>query len=260
MNRSRAASPTLRRKVLDITLISVALSVGVTAVLTGVLGSPFTLAMLAAALFCPAIVAAPVSAAFLHLTNRLEDANSRLKAANSQLALAHRALDRRCRLDNMTGLINRETFLKALSPGNRRGDEGFLCIVDVDDFKSINDVHGHRTGDRALAAIASAIRLSLREDDLAARIGGEEFGIFLRGASLAEAIAVCERVRQAVEHIEFTTENGKNIALTVSLGGAEFVGNTVVDTVMAKADRMLHEAQCSGRNRAVVVPELARVA
>ena len=260
MSNDATPRSNLPGKVAAVVAMSVALSVAVTIGLSLAFGSGVTLVTLTIAVLCPALVAAPVSYAMMRQAEQLAQIHSRLKSTHSRLEEAHKLLADRSRHDQMTGLINRETFLETISPGRRRSDGGFLLIIDADHFKQINDSHGHLTGDRALVAISAAIVANVREDDVAARIGGEEFAVFLPGASLAETIAVSERICRAVEDIDFRCDAGQRIALTVSIGGAESVGNRPADHLLGKADRMLYEAKSTGRNRALVIPEIARAA
>ncbi len=89
--------------------------------------------------------------------------------------------------DHMTGMLNRESFFAALDGSRRKTDRGVLLIIDADHFKKINDTFGHLAGDDALLDIAAAIGRAVRTSDIVGRIGGEEFGVLLVGASEAEA-------------------------------------------------------------------------
>lgn len=250
----------LHAKTALIVALSAVASLGVAAALASAFGAPMTLNVLVAAVLCPMVVAAPVSYIFLRQSYRLDAVCRRLDIAHQRLSDAYRMLEDTASRDRMTGLVNRETFLRSIAPGRRRSDSGFLFIVDADHFRSINGSHGHGTGDRALRAMADAISRSIREGDTAARISGSEFAVFLPGASLAEAITASERICKTIEHLEFRSESGEKIPLTVSIGGAECVGHKPVDKVLAKAGRLLDDAKTTGRNRAVVIPALARAA
>ncbi len=243
-----------------ITSASVILSMILTLALTRLFGTSFVPIPAVTSFLCPVLVAWPVSNIFLKQSDQLEAAHRELDQAHRSLERTHMILEHRSRHDRMTGLANREAFLGAIGPGRRGSDNGFLIIIDADHFKKINDTFGHLAGDKALKLIADAISANIREGDIAARIGGEEFALFLPGSSLAEAIQISERVRQAVEGIEFSSPDGDPIDLTVSLGGAEMIANGPLDAVMGKADKMLYQAKDAGRNRAVVVPELAHAA
>ena len=119
----------------------------------------------------------------------------------------------------MTGMLNRESFFAALDGSRRKSDRGALLIIDADHFKTINDSYGHLTGDDALLLIASAIERGVRSGDVLGRIGGEEFGAFLVGATEQEAKRVAERIRREVELIRFRPVDERTVPLTVSIGG-----------------------------------------
>ncbi len=250
----------LYSRVLLITAISTLTSIAATSAVASLFAvgpSPVAVAM---ALACSILIVAPVSYLMLKQSARLNAAHLELDRAHRSLVETRQILEHRTRHDQMTGLTNRETFIAAICQGRRETDSGFLMIIDVDHFKTINDTYGQMIGDKALVAIAGEVSGNIREGDLAARLGGEEFAVFLPGASLAEAIQVSERIRQAIEHLDLMLPDGEIIPLTVSLGGAEKIYSHPLDAVMNKADDMLDEAKSTGRNRAVVVPELARAA
>lgn len=207
---------------------------------------------------CPLVIAFPVILRSMWQTQRLTDALADLKAAHEeladthmQLAEAHARLSEKARHDDMTGMLNRESFFAALKNSRRRTDTGALLIIDADHFKHINDTHGHMQGDRALTEIAEAIRGSLRDIDLVGRIGGEEFAAFLSSADSDEAMLVAERIRLAVEAIRFHPGEGKYLPLSVSIGAARLRPHLSWSQMMREADRRLYEAKRRGRNRVV---------
>lgn len=186
--------------------------------------------------------------------------SDRLRVAHEQLMEAHEALREKSMRDQMTGMLNRETFLSQLERRRRRSDNGVLLIADADHFKSINDGYGHLTGDKALLMISDAIKSSVRDHDLVGRIGGEEFGIFVSGADFDEAKAVSERMRRQVEALQFHTSCGANISLTISTGGAAVRDAENLSQLMRNADRSLYEAKRNGRNRVIFDAEIAEAA
>lgn len=128
-----------------------------------------------------------------------------------------------------------------------------MLIIDADNFKSVNDHFGHDRGDEALIAIAKAIKDMLREPDLVGRLGGEEFGVFLPGASREQAELVAERIRQNVTAARFTP-NGHTHPLSVSVGGAVFEKELPFAELFRLADQQLYAAKQSGRNRVAIAP------
>lgn len=155
--------------------------------------------------------------------------------------------------DYLTGLPNRRVFMKrldALSSESARANRGCVAIVDLDHFKAINDRHGHQAGDLILKNFAQCASTVLRGDDVIARIGGEEFGLILYGASVAQATVICERLRSRVETTLFSTSgDGDSINLTISAGVAELKTGRLVGDALGGADAALYRAKAAGRNR-----------
>ena len=127
-----------------------------------------------------------------------------------------------------------------------------LLILDIDNFKAINDLYGHHAGDEALTIMARSIRSVLRDGDIVGRMGGEEFGVFLPGVSEDEAAAGAERVRRSVNLAVFAPE-GQRRDLSVSIGGAVFTGKTTFTDLFRIADQRLYGAKHAGRNVAAIV-------
>lgn len=220
----------------------------------GVIG-PGDLAM---SILCPLVIAFPASGYTFWQKKRLADtlgalklAHDRLARTHAELAQAHAMLSEKARHDDMTGLLNRESFLAALKAARRRTDDGALLIIDADRFKYINDTHGHAQGDIALLMIAEAIRNGVRQGDIVGRIGGEEFAAFLAGASQEEALMVAERIRLGVEELRFCPGEGKYLPLSVSIGAVRMSAHLSWSQMMREADNRLYEAKARGRNRVV---------
>ena len=125
-------------------------------------------------------------------------------------------------------------------------------MIDADNFKAINDVHGHIAGDEALTIIARSIRAVLRAGDLVGRMGGEEFAVFLPEVNQEQAEHIAERVRYSVNRASFTPD-GIFCALSVSIGGAAFEQATHFSELFRIADQRLYGAKQSGRNRSKIV-------
>jgi len=161
---------------------------------------------------------------------------------------------RLARRDPLTGLSNRRAFEETLGRAfaHARGTGLALAVVavDVDHFKAVNDRLGHAAGDLVLAAVAGRLAGALRDGDLVARIGGEEFAALLPGAGLAEAIEVAERLRLRVAGAPVVVRGGDALAVTVSLGCAA-LGPEDEEPVglLARADARLYAAKGAGRNR-----------
>jgi diguanylate cyclase (GGDEF)-like protein len=162
-------------------------------------------------------------------------------------------LTRQAQTDPLTGLANRRTLNERLEEelehAARTGASVSFVIADIDDFKQINDGHGHQTGDEIIRAVARVLGGSVRELDLAARYGGEEFVLVLPGAKLANARQTAERVRRAIEELEVTTPAGGTASVTVSFGVAQFPTYATSEALVEAADGALYEAKRSGKNR-----------
>ncbi len=211
-------------------------------------------------ILCPLLIAWPASAYTFWQSDRLKAAHRELSRTHAQLAAAHRRLSEKASRDEMTGLLNRESFFSALDRSRRRSDRGALLIIDADHFKAINDNYGHLTGDEALLLISAAIKSGIRAGDVLGRIGGEEFGAFLVGASEQEARSVAERVRREVERVCFCPVEGATVPLTVSIGGMLCNAEATVSELMRVADRRLYEAKNRGRNLAIFDQSVPRAA
>jgi diguanylate cyclase (GGDEF)-like protein len=124
-------------------------------------------------------------------------------------------------------------------------------MLDIDDFKSVNDTYGHQQGDVVLKQVARVVRDSSREADLAARYGGEEMALILPHTDLAGAYAIAERVRTAIEALHVPRLDGQGVLrITASLGVAASVDGDK-DSLISEADNALYAAKRSGKNRTV---------
>jgi diguanylate cyclase len=132
-------------------------------------------------------------------------------------------------------------------------------MVDIDDFKSINDAHGHPTGDRVLLALAQKCQDLIRNEDLIARYGGEEFIIVLTKASLANAIKKAKRICRAVANTHYAINDTKAahlLSITVSIGVSAFRKGDTTESVIGRADQALYFAKGAGKNRVASENEL----
>jgi diguanylate cyclase (GGDEF)-like protein len=179
-------------------------------------------------------------------------------AAEASAALirvySHQAAESAARTDQLTQLPNRRFFDEyclLLASRRRSTDRVAIIAIDVDHFKKINDQYGHQVGDVVLRSIANAIQLSVREEDVPARFGGEEFVVLLRNPSPGYAMEIGERIRENVRDLDLI-EAGVTERVTVSVGvaSAEHSGERI-DEIVERADRALYAAKRSGRDRVV---------
>jgi diguanylate cyclase (GGDEF)-like protein len=161
-------------------------------------------------------------------------------------AAAVRAAETRAVTDQLTGLPNRRALERALALAN--GPTAVL-MVDLDHFKSLNDAYGHAAGDAALKRMAAIFMQTLREGDVAARVGGEEFALLLPGIDRTIAVDVAERVRRATADAAFTWA-GAEVRLSCSVGVASYP-EPIRDmkNLLVSADAALYRAKQTGRNR-----------
>lgn len=239
---------------------SVAASLMLTLIVVPAMGFPVSRTIWLSSTVCPLILAWVASASTFWQTDRLKSAHRELARAHAQLAAAHRRLQEKASRDDMTGMLNRESFFAALDGSRRKSDRGALLIIDADHFKKINDSFGHLTGDEALLLIASAIERGVRGGDILGRIGGEEFAAYLIGATEQEAKRVAERIRREVELIRFRPVDERTIPLTVSIGGTLCAEDANVSDLMRAADRRLYQAKHRGRNLTILDADIPAAA
>jgi diguanylate cyclase (GGDEF)-like protein len=167
--------------------------------------------------------------------------------------------------DPLTGVLNRrawtEAALQALEQGMSRPVA--LLFLDLDHFKSLNDCYGHATGDRALVAVAAALRDELRPTDLLGRFGGEEFVALLQGVDKENAVQIATRLCRRVHRLDVHTGQPRSDdLLTVSIGVAMRSAADTVQSLTERADAAMYAAKLSGRNQVVcsgpVGPTLVR--
>jgi len=155
--------------------------------------------------------------------------------------------------DSLTKVYNRRYFFESaqtlLSIAKRENNELSFLMIDIDYFKNVNDTYGHQVGDYVLIQLSKEITSMIRGSDLFARVGGEEFGLILNNTSLANAKISAEKIRSAIEKINF--KNGLvSIDVTVSIGCSSINDTiTTVETLYQEADKKLYLAKESGRNR-----------
>ncbi len=154
--------------------------------------------------------------------------------------------------DKLTGLINRQELDRQLLQlqDSQQHNARPLCaiLLDLDHFKNINDQHGHLAGDAIIQATARVIRSQLRNNDIVARWGGEEFLIILRDCPLPDAQKLAGLVRTAIENASVEWQ-GQQLRITASLGLAEHKPNESMDSLFTRADEALYRAKNAGRNR-----------
>jgi diguanylate cyclase (GGDEF)-like protein len=166
----------------------------------------------------------------------------------------HKVLHRQAVTDALTGVANHRSFQELLEDAftSRRatGSAISLLLLDLDDFKRVNDTYGHQTGDRVLGAIGECLLRNCRLNDEPARYGGEEFAMVLPDTDLAHAAVLAERLRSEIETLRFHGPSGKELGVTASIGVSS-AGKAAPDkpALIAAADGALYEAKAAGKNR-----------
>jgi diguanylate cyclase (GGDEF)-like protein len=170
--------------------------------------------------------------------------------------------------DPLTGLRNTRYFWERLGEEYARvlrsGEPASVLVVDLDHFKDVNDRHGHVVGDRVLRGTAEAIAAAIRRadtaarvEDMAARVGGEEFAVLLPGTGLEDAAVVAERVRAEIAALRVPVRDDEEVAITASVGVACATGMLPGGdlALFATADRAMYRAKCEGRDRVFVAAD-----
>lgn len=222
-------------------VVSAMLSALLTNVLMSVLSSGVNLQGLLVAVLLPTAVGGPV---IFFLVLKQE-----------QLQQSNRQLELMATTDWLTGCLNRGAFTRLVNDylaTRPEEGEGVLLVVDADEFKRVNDRFGHQAGDEALQKIAAAIRHTVRSRDLVGRLGGEEFGVFLRHVDGGIADRAAERIRKAIADIVFAPE-GEAYPLSASIGGANCAGRKSFSALYRLADQQLYQAKHAGRDRVAMI-------
>ncbi len=186
------------------------------------------------------------------LSDRLADMEHESSELRSKLDLAQYRATR----DSLTNLPNRLAFedrlLHEMARCKRQKTPMSMMVWDVDLFKNINDTYGHKSGDKALAAIANLLSRHCREIDFVARFGGEEFVMLLPETDASSALIVAEKLRKAVQNSSFNAK-GDKVKITLSCGISQYIEGDTNETLFNRADAGLYTAKQTGRNRCVVV-------
>jgi diguanylate cyclase (GGDEF)-like protein len=197
-------------------------------------------------------------AAFAH-QRRQQEEHSALRRRSGELVALTESLREQCMTDSLTGLFNRRHFDAALTRelqlADRNGHPVALLLLDLDNFKHLNDTHGHPAGDATLAAVAAALRGRLRGYDIACRIGGDELAVIVPGAELPAASELAEQLRKTIEGMR-VIDGGQAIGpLSVSVGVAAYpVHGCDRESLLRSADQALYVAKRTGRDRVMSLP------
>jgi diguanylate cyclase (GGDEF)-like protein len=186
-----------------------------------------------------------------HQKAEAERSNRALREQNQAFQMQHETLAKLTVTDALTQLFNRRHFEEQLSLEIKRlsrGNESLsMLLIDVDDFKMLNDRHGHAAGDEFLRQVARILRETVRATDVVARYGGEEFVVVATGTSLDGAVVLAEKLRMAVADASFIVDETKRPRrATISIGVAEYRGSQT--DLFNSADSALYDAKAGGKD------------
>ena len=187
---------------------------------------------------------------FMVARAEVDAAQSKIQQLESELVqMGEKVLE-----DHLTGILNRrgldKVFARESLVAERLQKPLSLAILDIDNFKQLNDTHGHKVGDDALVYLAEAIQETIRPDDIVARFGGEEFVILLPDTNADQAVAAVSRVRRGLTKRLFLHEN-KRLLITFSAGVAEYQFGEPQKSLLVRADEALYCAKKNGKNQVV---------
>lgn len=194
---------------------------------------------------------------YVKLLGSWERDREQLKQFAAELAISNRKLERYALTDLLTGLPNRRAGMNALaqawSSANRSGQPVAVMMIDIDQFKSVNDAHGHATGDKVLIVVAEAIRDAARKDDSVCRLGGEEFLVICHHGDLNSTLLAAERLRQKIRSLRIKVGNAE-IRTSISIGVAcKEPPMPEAEALVKAADMALYAAKHGGRDRIFLI-------
>jgi diguanylate cyclase (GGDEF)-like protein len=226
---------------LILTSASILVSVSITMIVIAFTDGEFTPASFRLAILVPMLVAPLFAYPTLRLAQQLYQAKDKLHHLST--------------IDELTQAYNRRCFIemagKTLNKAKRYGEKYALIILDVDDFKQINDTYGHVAGDRVLVAISETCQASIRSSDFFARYGGEEFVFLMQLDAPANVTVFAERIRTNLSACRVPHHDGE-IKFTVSMGVGIIDKDTLdVESILMRADTSLYAAKRRGKNRTI---------
>ena len=192
-----------------------------------------------------------------HLTAQVRELEAEVRRSSAELARLRgelRGAVQDALTDPLTGLANRRSFdleLRAIAAHASRSSPAHLVMADIDHFKRVNDVHGHALGDEVLRIVGEVFLANVRRDGLVARVGGDEFGLLLPGASPHYAAAIAIRLGERLASRPLVVRGHPEVSerITLSIGVAAWRAGESSTGWYARADAALYEAKRSGRNR-----------
>ncbi len=183
------------------------------------------------------------------LNNELANKTRELSKKNKELKKTKAEIEKIMRTDKLTDLANRRAFMeflgKMLAQVRRYDISLTILMLDLDDFKDINDNYGHVVGDRILREVGKILAQKTREGDMAARLGGDEFAVLLVETNADEAVNIAQRFIDSVKNIEIES---REKPLTLSLGITEVKDDESIESLLARADKAMYKAKYAGKD------------
>ncbi|WP_334074264.1 MULTISPECIES: diguanylate cyclase [Paenibacillus] len=180
--------------------------------------------------------------------------HTRVLRSEQELFVKNVLMDRMVKIDALTDLYNHKTLYEYLDQlieqSNNCGMPMQLAVIDIDDFKAVNDTFGHAVGDVILARVADELKAAFSSNEIIARYGGEEFVVIFTGKTIAEAYAETEHARENIWRLTHAEMNGRQIS--VSIGLAEYRAGDSRTALFEEADSFLYKAKRAGKNRTVL--------
>jgi diguanylate cyclase (GGDEF)-like protein len=165
-------------------------------------------------------------------------------------------MDKLSKTDALTGLYNHKTFHEyvdtILTQNKLYSFQIQLAIIDIDNFKIVNDTYGHWTGDIVLKEVGKILQSSVTADDFVTRYGGEEFAVVFIGKTFPETLDILEKIRESIENHTFVELANKSV--TVSIGVHNYLSSDGKELLFKYADEALYRAKRSGKNKVVIGP------
>ena len=198
------------------------------------------------------VVLAAVLSWFSFIGSYINHLREKLVRTNMELSKANETIRLSAITDELTQVYNRRQMLRILQREKALADRGeppfSLCILDLDDFKRVNDTFGHLTGDLVLKTVVGAIKNNIREEDYIARYGGEEFVVILAYPDLDDALVCAGRLKDLASELMFPGLP-EDFRITISIGVSRYERNESIDALIGRADAALYRAKMSGKNR-----------
>ena len=162
-------------------------------------------------------------------------------------------LYRESTIDSLTGLINRRVLMRQVTEiainSNAAQDSFSVMMFDLDYFKRVNDTYGHMVGDKVLVKLSSLLKRELRNSDVIARFGGEEFLVVMPHLELAQATQVALRVAEAIRQSSVMTDEQQEVTFTTSIGVTQYIADEPIAQLFKRVDDLLYQAKIQGRDR-----------